>query len=135
MRLVITTPTAVAVDRDGVQRVRAADPSGSFGVLQGHADLLTALRETVVAWREADGRERFCAVRGGTLLVTGGRQVSIATREAVAGDDLERLQAEVLDRFRRAAEEEAAARTASERLHLAAIRRILGLLEPDGGGG
>lgn len=134
MRLVITTPTAVAVDQDGVQRVRAADPTGSFGVLPGHADLLTALRETVVAWRGADGRERFCAVRGGTLTVTGGREVAIATREAVEGDDLERLQAEVVGRFRRAAEEEAAARTASERLHLAAIRRILGLLEPDGGG-
>jgi F-type H+-transporting ATPase subunit epsilon len=134
MRLVITTPTAVAVDQEGVQRVRAADPSGSFAVLQGHADLLTALRETVVAWRGADGRERYCAVRGGTFSVSGGRRVAIATREAVEGEDLEQLQTEVLGRFRRAAEEEAAARTASERLHLAAIRRILGLLEPDGGG-
>jgi F-type H+-transporting ATPase subunit epsilon len=134
VKLVITTPTAVAVDLDGVISVRAEDETGSFGVLRGHADFLTALEDSVVTWRQGDGARRYCAVRGGVLSVSGGERIAIATREAVPGEDLEQLETDVLARFRRADEEEAAARIASERLHLAAIRRIFGYLRPDRGG-
>jgi F-type H+-transporting ATPase subunit epsilon len=130
VRLVITTPTSVAVDLEGVVSLRAEDETGSFGVLRGHADFLTVLKDSVVAWRKADGGERYCAVRGGVFSVSGGERVAIATREAVGGDELGRLEAEVLARFRRADEEEVAARVSSERLHLAAIRRVLGYLRP-----
>lgn len=132
MRLVITTPTALAVDEAEVESVRAADETGSFGVLRGHADFLTALGETVVTWRTAGGATRHCAVRGGVFTVTGGARVSIATPEAVRGDDLQHLQREVVRAFRRAAAEEASARTEADRLHLGAIRRILEYLRPAG---
>ena len=68
IQLTITTPTAVAVQADGVAHVRAEDETGAFGILPGHADFVTALTPSVVSWRDADGREGHCAVRGGVLL-------------------------------------------------------------------
>ncbi len=72
MRLLITDPTAIVVDDADVTSLRAEDESGSFGILDGHADLLTALPISVVAWRRADGRLQYCAVRRGVLSVRGG---------------------------------------------------------------
>ena len=53
MRLLITTPTAVVIDDPDVVAVRAEDESGGFGILKGHADLLTALTVSIVSWRDA----------------------------------------------------------------------------------
>ena len=131
MRLLITTPTTIVVDAPDVAAVRAEDESGSFGILNGHADFLTALEVSVVDWRHADGRQRFCAVRRGVLSVANGNEVAIATREAVAGDDLARLEHEVLAQFRDALEAERSARTESLRLQMQAIRRILHYLRPE----
>ena len=59
MRLLITTPTAVVIDEQDVVAVRAEDESGSFGILNGHADFLTALTVSVVSWHNADDRRDF----------------------------------------------------------------------------
>jgi F-type H+-transporting ATPase subunit epsilon len=130
MRLLITTPTAVVVDEANVTAVRAEDESGGFGILQGHADFLTALAVSVVSWR-TDGVQRFCAVRRGVLSVTGGAEVAIATRQAVVGDDLDHLETVVLAEFRNAAEAERAARTESLKLQMKAIRQIVRYLRPE----
>ena len=131
MRLLITTPTAVVIDEQDVVAVRAEDESGSFGILNGHADFLTALTVSVVSWHRADGRQRFCAVRRGVLSVTNGNEVAIATREAISGDDLARLEHVVLAQFREALEAERAARTESLRLQMQAIRQIVRYLRPE----
>jgi len=139
--LVITTPTAVVVRSAAVTHLRAEDDSGAFGILPGHADLLTALSVSVVSWREADdnanadengtGRERHCAVRGGVLTVSDGARIAVATREAVAGDDLAALERDVLTRFRQERAAEGEARGGARRLRLAAVRHILSYLRPD----
>jgi F-type H+-transporting ATPase subunit epsilon len=131
MRLLITTPTAIVVDESNVSSVRAEDDSGSFGILTGHADLLTALNISIVSWHADDNSARYCAVRRGVLSVTGGTEVAIATREAIAGDDLDRLEAIVLDEFRKRSETERASRTASLQLQMKAIRQIVRYLRPD----
>ncbi len=131
MRLRIVTPLSVVVDEDGVLSVRAQDASGSFGLLPGHADFLTSLTVSVVSWRGADGRGRYCAVRRGVLSVSDGRDVAIATREAVASDDLATLDQTVLARFREESETEKSERVDATRLHLAAIRQIMRHLRPD----
>ena len=64
----------MVADHDDVVSVRAEDASGSFGILPGHADLLTVLTPSVVAWRHADGRPGWCAVRRGVLTVRGGQR-------------------------------------------------------------
>lgn len=132
MGLTIATPVSVVLSAQAVAQVRAEDPTGGFGIRPGHADFLTALVPSVVIWRDADGRDRYCAVRGGVLTVTGGRQVTVATREAVPGDDLEALEREVVARFLAGEEDEADARTGARQLHLAAVRRMLSMLRPAG---
>ena len=131
MRLLITTPTAVAVDRQNVTSVRAEDASGGFGILGGHADFLTALTICVIAWQESDSVRRFCAVRYGVFAVRGGQEVAIATREALVGDDLEQLERVVLTAFRQAAEAEAISRTESLQMQMAAVRQIVRYLRPN----
>jgi F-type H+-transporting ATPase subunit epsilon len=131
MRLLITTPTSVVIDEQNVVAVRAEDESGSFGILDGHADFLTALTVSVVSWHHAEDRQRFCAVRRGVLSVTNGTEVAIATREAIAGDDLARLEQEVLAQFRDELEAERTARTESLRLQMQAIRKIVRYLRPE----
>lgn len=131
MRLLITTPAAVVIDDPDVVAVRAEDESGSFGILGGHADFLTALTVSVVAWRRSDGRHRFCAVRRGVLSVSDGNLVAIATREALVGNDLERLEHVVLAEFRNNMEAERTARTASLKLQMKAIRQIIRYLRPE----
>jgi F-type H+-transporting ATPase subunit epsilon len=128
MRLRIVTPLAVVVDED-IESLRAEDASGSFGVLSGHAPFLTALSISIVSWRSAKG-ERFCAVRGGAMTVGRDALIAIATREAVAGDDLATLDAEVLGRFQSDADEERTEHVETVRLQLQAMRRMISRLRP-----
>jgi len=131
MRLLITTPTAIVVDEPDVSSVCAEDDSGSFGILRGHEDLLTALNLSIVSWRDADDRVHYCAVRRGVLSVTKGSEIAIATREAISGDDLDRLEEVVLNQFRERSEMERASRTQSLQLQMKAIRQIVQYLRPE----
>lgn len=130
LRLTIATPSTLLVDADGVSSIRAEDESGSFGVLPGHADLLTVLPASVVRWRSEDGAIGCCAVRGGVLTVASGARVSIACRQAILGASLETLESEVqamrvtqLDAVRRA-------RVEQTRLHARAVRQLMRYLRP-----
>ncbi|HVY41336.1 MAG TPA: F0F1 ATP synthase subunit epsilon [Polyangia bacterium] len=129
MRLAIVTPLEIATTAEGVVHVRAEDSSGGFGIQPHHAPLVTTLPISVVSWRRRDGEELHCAVRGAVLSVSGDT-VSVATREAVVDRDLERLEHEVLARFRRATDESARVRVDEERLRATAIRNIQRLLRP-----
>jgi F-type H+-transporting ATPase subunit epsilon len=131
MNLTVTTPLAIVTEAENVTHVRAEDDTGAFGILRGHADFLTALAISVVSWRDHRGAEHHIAVRGGMLAVSGGDTITVATREAVADDDLHHLETEVLASFQRRSEEEIMARTDAQRLYLAAIRQIYRFLRPD----
>jgi F-type H+-transporting ATPase subunit epsilon len=128
MKLRITTPLEVILDQDGVTALRAEDESGGFGVLPRHADFLTSLALSVVSWKTEAGKRQFCATRRGVLSVEGGDLVSIATREAVLGDDLATLRETVLARFRADVEAERSERVNSTQLELSAIRQIVSRL-------
>jgi F-type H+-transporting ATPase subunit epsilon len=135
MKLRITTPLEVVVDEDGVQALRAEDSSGGFGILAGHADFQTSLAISVVRWKTKDETRRYCAVRRGVLSVDGGQDISIATRDAVLGDDLATLAETVLARFRADIETERSERVNSTRLELSAIRQIVSHLRGSEGSG
>ncbi|WP_325684206.1 F0F1 ATP synthase subunit epsilon [Rhodopila sp.] len=130
MHLAITTPSAVLMDQAGVLSVRAEDESGGFGILPGHADLLTVLPPSVVRWRTQDRVEHYCVVGGGVLTVTAGRNVSIACRQATLGDNLDELEADVATM--RSAEEDTdrRARVAQTRMHAQAVRQLMRYLSP-----
>ncbi|MCE7027737.1 F0F1 ATP synthase subunit epsilon [Jiella avicenniae] len=130
MKLMIVAPLAVILDEEDVAAIRAEDASGSFGILPGHADFLTALGLSVVSWTSRDGGRHHCAVRRGVLTAErgdggkGGR-VTVATREAILGDDLSSLHETVLARFEADLEDERRERVEAKRLELAAIRQIM----------
>lgn len=134
MRLLVTTPTSIIVDQQNVVSVRAEDATGSFGILEGHTDFLTALSVCVVSWRVREDVQRFCAVRHGMLSVRAGKEVAIATREALVGDDLDHLERVALAQFRQDVEEERASRTENLELQMAAIRQVIRFLRPQRSG-
>ena len=131
MRLTVVTPLAILADSSDVAQLRAEDETGAFGILPGHADFLTALSVSVVSWRDRGGAEHHIAVRGGMLEVRDGNEIAVVTREAVPGDDLHRLETEVLAAFRHGLQDEQAARTDAQRLYLAAIRQICHFLRSE----
>ena len=130
MRLSIVTPVSIVIETDGIAHLRAEDETGAFGILPSHADFLTALAVSVVTWRDDAGGEHHAATRGGMLEVRGGNRISIATPEAVLGDDLRRLEVDVVACFRHEVAQEQAAHTDAQRLYLAAIRQIERFLRP-----
>ncbi len=128
MRLRITDPMSIVVDRE-VASVRAEDASGSFGMLPGHADLVTVLEISVLSWRDSSGESGYCALRNGILTVSNGSHVEVATREAHVGDALEELEAIVLAGYRAHREAERSSRTAAAKLRMQAIRRMVEALQ------
>ena len=132
LRLTIVTPAAILIDADDVRSLRAEDESGAFGVLPGHADLLTALPPSVVRWTRDGEPPRYCALSGGVLTITGGDRVAIACRRGAIGDDLEKLEADVA--AERAAEIDADRRAKVEQtqLHARAVRQLMRSLRGDG---
>jgi F-type H+-transporting ATPase subunit epsilon len=129
MRLVVTSPLAVALDAENVGYVRAEDETGAFGVLPGHADFLTVVVPSVITWTDEHGAEHHLAVSHGTLEVRNGDLIEIATREAVGEESLARLGDAVVTQLRDEAEQEEESRVSATRLHLAAIRQVERYLE------
>lgn len=130
LRLSVSSLGALLVDAQPIVALRAEDASGAFGILPGHADFLTVLDVGVLGWHEPDGRQRYCAVRGGVLTVRGGVQLDVATREAIVDDDLERLESTVLRQFHEHDDADRRARTETVRMELRAVRQLLRYLQP-----
>jgi F-type H+-transporting ATPase subunit epsilon len=131
LHLTVTTPSQILVESDDVVAVRAEDQSGSFGILPGHADLLTVLVPSVLRWRTADGAARYCAVRGGVFTVAAGRDIAVACREGVVGDSLEDLEAKVRTVRAQELEADRKARVEQVRLHALAVRQLVRYLRPN----
>lgn len=130
LHLTLTTPACVLVENLEIASLRAEDDSGSFGIRPGHADFVTLLDACVVRWRASDGSMQFCAVDGGVLRVTNGNHVTIACRQAVAGESLERLERDVERTRATQADLERRARVEQTRLHAHAIRQLMRYLRP-----
>jgi len=133
LELSIATPDEQVVHAVDVRSVRASDASGSFGILPGHADLLTVLPPSVVRWREADGVEHYCAVREGVFSMTGGTRVGIACRQAIRGERLADLEREVAAAREAVSDADRRARSEQVKLHARAVRQIMRYLVPSGG--
>ena len=131
LHLTVTTPAQILVASDNVMAVRAEDQSGSFGILPGHADLLTVLVPSVLRWRTADGAACFCAVRGGVFTISSGRDVAVACREGVVGDSLEDLEAKVRTVRAQELEADRKARVEQIRMHALAVRQLVRYLRPN----
>jgi F-type H+-transporting ATPase subunit epsilon len=89
------------------------DASGSFGILAGHARLMTALLFGLARFRRADGHWRYLAFPG-ALLYFVNDELSISTRRYLLDDDYGRISAALQEQL--LAEEEGL-RTMKESLH------------------
>jgi len=89
------------------------DASGSFGILAGHARLMTALLFGLARFRHADDHWRYLAFPG-ALLYFVNDELSISTRRYLLDDDYERISAALQEQL--LAEEEGL-RTMKESLH------------------
>ncbi len=126
MRLRLTDPTHVLVDRD-VTYVQAEDMSGRFGVLDGHEPYLTALVPSILVYRyERNGRERegYVAVRNGVLRVTDDG-VQVAVRGAHLSNDLAGLQDEIRKNRRNVAARSYRSARSMYQMQIAAWRRLM----------
>ncbi len=125
MRLKIVTPTEIFLD-EPVEKIVAEAPNGAFGMLPRHIDFVSALKPGVLAYQRSDGGERYVGIDNGTL-VKCGDTVFVATRNAIAGDNLETLRDRVEAKFLQLDEKERIARTALARLEAGVIRRFIEL--------
>jgi F-type H+-transporting ATPase subunit epsilon len=130
LHLVLATPQQVVLDLDDVDSVRGEDASGSFGILPGHADLVTVLVPTVLRWQRAGGEKGFCALRGGVLRMSDGKELHVACRGAVRGDDLDTLETTVRAARADQADADRRARVEQMQLHARAVRTLLRYLRP-----
>lgn len=124
MQLRVVTANAVVVD-DVADEVSVEALDGWFTLLPRHVDLVAALVPGLLAYVH-EGRERFVAVGGGTI-VKRGRVVRVAAPEAIPGDDVLGLQRALRASFRESSETERRARTAIARLETDAVRRLMEL--------
>jgi F-type H+-transporting ATPase subunit epsilon len=87
MKLEIITPNGVIFDGD-VKQVNLPGSEGEFGVLAGHATLVSLLDTGVIVYDRADGREVAVAINSGYVKVDEGKTTCIVDGAvALSGDD------------------------------------------------
>ena len=123
MKLRILTPSEVILDEE-VAHVTAEDQTGSLGIRQGHATLMTPLVPGIVIARRNGGSERYVAVNGGVMLVDNDT-VEIVSRQAVAGADMAQLETNVVAGFEKENDDDRANRAAFEKLRISFMRGVV----------
>jgi F-type H+-transporting ATPase subunit epsilon len=125
IHLMLSSLGTVLVNAVGVRSLRAEDASGSFGLWPGHADFLTVLGVGVLSWQDHAEAWHHCAVRRGVLTMRRGAELEIATREAIQGDDLDRLEHVVLDQLTQRQDAEDETRRQVRQLEVRALRELV----------
>jgi F-type H+-transporting ATPase subunit epsilon len=121
MSLRVLLPDRVLLESEDVSRIVVTTDAGSHGLLPRRRDCAAVLVPCVLEFGRADGTRGYVAVDRGVLTKTG-REVVVACRNAVPGDDLERLHALVEGRFARLGADEQATRQAMARLEGEIVR-------------
>lgn len=125
MKLKVLLPTEILLD-EVVSKVSATAENGSFCLLPRHVDFVAALAPGVLSFVSVGEEERFVAHAEG-ILVKCGALVTVSTRSAIPGQDLETLRRVVDERFGVLDEHERVARSAIFRLEADLVRRFIEL--------
>lgn len=125
MNLTVLIPSETLVDRP-VAKVVAEAPNGFFCLLPRHVDFATAIVPGLLAYMTDTGEEIFLAVDAGILIKQADR-VWVSTRNAVAGEDLDRLEEAVTQQFRQRDAEEEKAQQAMNKIQAGFVRRFLSI--------
>jgi len=123
MKLTVWLPYEVLLEEQ-VDRIKAEAVNGWFGMLPRHVDFVTALVPGVMTFQPCGKPEEYLAVDHG-ILVKCGPDVSISTRNAVRGKNLEQLKTDVEAQFRAREERDKAARAYEAKLEADLVRHLL----------
>lgn len=122
MQVTLRLPTRTLFE-GRAERLTAVAPTGAFGILPNHVDVVTALVPSVITLRLADGSEEIFGIDEG-LLVKKGHRVAVAALRGVRGDNLGTLRDTVETSFLQMDDDERAARSALSRLEANMVRRF-----------
>ncbi len=123
MKLKVLLPYQVFAEVDGVKRIVAQTPQGSFGLLQRRLDCVAVLAAGILVYeREAEG-EVYVAVDQG-VLVKAGDEVMVSVRNAIGGMSLGRLREAVEREFVNIDEGEKQVRAVLAKLESGFMRRF-----------
>jgi F-type H+-transporting ATPase subunit epsilon len=122
MHLKILLPFRVFAETQGVKRIVAETPQGSFGLLPNRLDCTAAIAPGILTYATEKG-EIFIAVDEGVLVKTG-REVLVSVRNAIGGADLGKLQEAVEVEFRKTDQATTDIRNTLVRLESNFIRRM-----------
>jgi len=104
MRFTVRVPTEILFTEE-VTGIKAEAPNGWFGILPKHVDYVTVLVPGVMTLVLVTGEEEYLAIDQG-ILVKCGPEVSVSTRAAVRGTNLEKLKRDVARQFEAESERE-----------------------------
>jgi len=123
MRLKVWIPTELLFDEE-VTKVKAEAENGWFCILPRHIDFVTVLVPGILSFQRPGHAPEYAAVDRGTL-VKCGPDVSVSTRNAVRGPDLNTLRDTIADRFRRVQEKERVSRLLEAKLEAELVRQLV----------
>jgi len=115
MRLKILLPFQVYAEIDGVKRIVAETPQGSFGLLPHRLDCVAVIEPGILTYETETGGVTYVAVDDG-MLVKAGSDVLISVRHAIGGADLGTLSAALGQEFVNLDEDEKQVRAVLARL-------------------
>ena len=109
-----------------VKKIVGEAIDGSFCLLPAHIDFVTILASGIFYSVTEDDEDIYLAVNEGILIKTGS-EVTITTRNAVPGEDLDSLKKQVAQDFQKINEQDRHARNALQKLEADFVRRFLDL--------
>lgn len=123
MTLEVLLPFRVFAEHEGVARIVAETPEGSFGILPRRLDCVATISPGVLAW-ERNGQEAWMALDEGLLIKTGDT-VTVSVRHAVAGENLADLRELVEREYLTLDEHEREVRSVLDKLEIGLMRRLV----------
>jgi F-type H+-transporting ATPase subunit epsilon len=123
MKLKVLLPFQVYAEIDGVKRIVAETPQGSFGLLPQRLDCVAVLEPGILTYETTKDGETYVAVDEG-VLVKAGTDVLVSVRNAISGLDLGKLREAVEQEFMNLDENEKQVRAVLARLESGFVRRF-----------
>ncbi len=123
MNLKVLLPFQVFAVIEGVQRIVAETPQGSFGLLPHRLDCVAVLEPGILTYQTATAGEVYVAVDGG-VLIKAGANVLVSVRNAIGGLDLGKLREAVEREFVTLDEGEKQVRSVLAKLESGFVRRF-----------
>jgi F-type H+-transporting ATPase subunit epsilon len=123
VKLKVLLPFQVFAEIEGVKRIVAETPQGSFGLLPHRLDCVAVLEPGILTYETGTEGEVYVAVDEG-ILVKAGPNVLVSVRNAIGGMDLGKLRDAVEREFVNLDEGEKQVRAVLARLESGFVRRF-----------